>query len=134
VTQNKRTIHRLIENDNLDMFKIISESPNMKNKYFSIDLLIEEFYYHSIFFKSYKVCSFIKKKWKINIDIKDKKNNFIVKKIYGKNSIEASIEKYIMNKKWDKLDLVLSWGYDISKIILNKEIDYEIRETLKIFW
>tara|TARA_Y100000766_G_C18799818_1_gene552458 strand:+ start:175 stop:783 length:609 start_codon:yes stop_codon:yes gene_type:complete len=135
--QNKRTIYKLIEEDNLEMLKILREYRQIENKYFSIQILLNDFYSYAVLKKATKIIKYFEKTekvTKINLDL-DLSN----KKIY-KDTSKNKIIEYVIKNQLEKLHTLLNINDSmeinkkVEEIILDPEINFNIKEYLKCYW
>ena len=135
--QNKRTIYKLIEEDNLEMLKILREYRQIENKYFSIQILLNDFYSYAVLKKATKIIKYFEKKekvTKINLDL-----DLLNKKIY-KDTSKNKIIEYLIKNQLEKLNTLLNINDSmeinkkVEEIILDPEINFNIKEYLKCYW
>ena len=135
--QNKRTIYKLIEQDNLELLKILREYRQIENKYFSIQILLNDFYSYAVLKKATKIIKYFEKTekvTKINLDL-DLSN----KKIY-KDTSKNKIIEYVIKNQLEKLHTLLNINDSmeinkkVEEIILDPEINFNIKEYLKCYW
>jgi hypothetical protein len=130
--QNKRSIYKIIENDNVNILRILLEHDSIIKKYFSINLLINEFYSLSHKYNSLKC-------------IETFQNNFDNLSIYSINHEYIPIlDNYDLTKKMliksiidndiESTHILIASGYNLDNIILDSTVDFEVREYLKCYW
>jgi len=135
--QNKRTIYKLIEQDNLELLKILREYRQIENKYFSIQILLNDFYSYAVLKNANKIIKYFEKTekvTKINLDLELSNN-----KIY-KDTSKNKIIEYVIKNQLEKLHTLLNINDSmeinkkVEEIILDPDINFNIKEYLKCYW
>tara|TARA_Y100000782_G_scaffold115628_1_gene162890 strand:- start:46384 stop:47016 length:633 start_codon:yes stop_codon:yes gene_type:complete len=130
--QNKRSIHKIIEKDNVEILKTIFEYDSIVKKYFSINLLINEFYSLAHKYNSNKCIETFKSKFD-NLNIYSIKYEYIPI-LDNYDLTKKMLIKSVINNDIENTHLLIASGYNLDNIILDKTVDFEVREYLKCYW